>query len=173
MLWNGQSIKNKHTAIIAFFFFFFFFSGTGFYTIYIYSINQDTRKFPVYLLCTPELLCLCRVVALKSLPVYSFNVLIIPILICNHFSLLLSLLSSFVGHVSWGGSVWDTWVAITRISCLMSAAAMCCGSWRLLCVRLGMLAVCRRLRINHFLLIVWILVLMEKLIAEMYVHCAL
>ena len=32
----------------------------------------------------------------------------------------------------------------------MSAAAMCYGSWRLLCVRFGMFAVCRRLRINHF-----------------------
>ena len=36
----------------------------------------------------------------------------------------------------------------------MSAAAMCCGPWRLLGVRLRMFAVCRRLRINHFLLIV-------------------
>ena len=34
----------------------------------------------IFLLCISELLWLCRVVALKSLPVHSFNVLIIPIL---------------------------------------------------------------------------------------------
>ena len=34
----------------------------------------------VFLLCISELLWLCRVVALKSLPVHSFNALIIPIL---------------------------------------------------------------------------------------------
>ena len=34
----------------------------------------------IFLLCISELLWLCRVVALKSLPVHSFNALIIPIL---------------------------------------------------------------------------------------------
>ena len=34
----------------------------------------------IFLLCISELLWLCRVVALKSLPVHSFNSLIIPIL---------------------------------------------------------------------------------------------
>ena len=33
-----------------------------------------------FLLCISELLWLCRVVALKSFPVHSFNALIIPIL---------------------------------------------------------------------------------------------
>ena len=37
----------------------------------------------------------------------------------------------------------------------MAAAAICCGSWRLLCVGLGMFAVCRRLLINRFRLIVF------------------
>ena len=34
----------------------------------------------IFLLCISELLWLCRVVALKSFPVHSFNALIIPIL---------------------------------------------------------------------------------------------
>ena len=46
-------------------------------------------------------------------------------------------------------------------------------TWRLMCVGLGMFTVCRRLRMNHLPLIVWILVLLKKLLAEMYVHRAL
>ena len=44
---------------------------------------------------------------------------------------------------------------------------------RLMSVGLGMFTVYRRLRINHFLLIIWILVVLKKLIAEMYVLRAL
>ena len=54
----------------------------------------------------------------------------------------------------------------------MSTAAMCCGSWRLLCVGLGMYAVCRRLLINRFRLIVRVPALLKKLVAEIYVHRA-
>ena len=56
---------------------------------------------------------------------------------------------------------------VARISYLMSA------DWRSICVGLEMFAVCRRLRISHFLQIVWILVLLKKLIAEVYVQRAL
>ena len=48
----------------------------------------------IFLLCISELLWLCRVVTIKSLPVHSFNALIITILrgvVCNHFSIFLSL----------------------------------------------------------------------------------
>ena len=87
-------------------------------------------------------------------------------------SVLYTRLSGFMDHVSGGGSVWDA-CREGRISYLMSPTAMCCGSKRLLCVRLGRFGVCRRLCINHFLLIVWVLVLLKKFIAEMYVHRAL
>ena len=40
----------------------------------------SSRSLLIFLLCISELLWLCRVVALKSLPVHSFNALIIPIL---------------------------------------------------------------------------------------------
>ena len=83
-------------------------------------------------------------------------------------SVLYTRLSGFLGLVSWDGVFWDAWVATTRISYLMSAAAMCCGSWRLLCVGWGCLLFAGAL--NHFLLKDWILVLLKKLIAEMYVH---
>ena len=52
-----------------FFFFFFFLSKW-----------QGSWSLVIFLLCISELLWLCRVVSLKSLPVHSFNALIIPIL---------------------------------------------------------------------------------------------
>ena len=63
------------------------FGMNGYKTLKCFRKEQSVSgKLPcpatglVFLLCISELLWLCRVVALKSLPVHSFNALIIPIL---------------------------------------------------------------------------------------------
>ena len=61
--------------------------------------------------CISELLWLCRMVALKSLSVHSFNDLIITILgvVCNHFSIFLSL-DTF--RYCFEGRMWDLIVSL-------------------------------------------------------------
>ena len=69
-------------------------------------------------------------------------------------------------------------LAVSPIFSVMHLIPDVCGCHALrilavLCVGLGMFAVCRRLLINRFRLIVWVLVLLKKLVAKMYVHWAL
>ena len=60
----------------------------------------------------------------------------------------------------------NAWFAMHPRTTFISSTNDLGGCW-------GMFAVCRRLLINRFCLIVWLLVLLKKLVAEMYMYRAL